>query len=337
MSTRVPQVQRIERFELESGEVLAGVEQAYFLDGELNAARDNLIVIFHALTGSADAAGDWWKAVIGPGRPLDTERYAVLCTNLLGSCYGTTGPWEEGRQPFPPITPRDQARLVHALVTELGVERVALAVGGSLGGMVALEWAASFPGLTRTTVCLAAPAAHTASGIAWSHIQRRILAMCGDEGLAIARMVAMMTYRTPEEFDLRFGRACGEGGEFEVASYLSHHGRKLTARFDARSYLALLGAMDAHDVARGRGSVTEALGERSRRGRLIGVGIVGDRLYSEHDVRAWVEEAGAEYREITSIHGHDAFLLEADQVAALLSDALAENGIPILVNEGGPK
>jgi len=337
MSVRTALAQHVDHFELESGAVLRDVRQTYFLDGELNASRDNLIVIFHALTGSADAAGDWWRGLIGPGRTLDTERYAVLCTNLLGSCYGTTGPWEAERLPFPAITPRDQARLIHGLVHELGAESVALAVGGSLGGMVALEWAASFPALTRTTVSLAAPAAHTASAIAWSHIQRRILDAAGAEGLAIARMVAMMTYRTPEEFEQRFGRETAEVDGYQVASYLSHHGRKLTARFDTASYLTLLGAMDAHDVARGRGGMAEALGTATGRGRLIGVGIAGDRLYSEHDVRTWVEAAGAEYREIRSIYGHDAFLLELEQVASILADALEESMVPVLASKRGSK
>ena len=322
MTNRVPLVHPVGRFELESGDVLDNVRQAYFLDGELNQARDNLVVVFHALTGSADAAGDWWPAVIGRGRALDTRRYAVLCTNLLGSCYGTTGPWDPARLPFPRVTTRDMARLVHRLVTELGVASVALAVGGSLGGMVAMEWAATFPTLTRGTVVLAAPAAHTAAAIGWNHIQRRAINAAGAEGLEIARMVAMMTYRTADEFEARFGREQSPAGEFAVETYLSHQGRKLLARFDVGSYLTLLDAMDSHDVGRGRGGIGPAL--RAIRGRLVGVGIPGDVLYSDGDVRGWTETAGAEYREIVSTRGHDAFLLEPEQVGALLSATLEE-------------
>lgn len=318
-SERRPRVHVTPRFLLESGELLQFVRQAYFLDGELNERRDNLVVVFHALTGSADAAGDWWKEVVGPGRALDTTRYAVLCANLLGSCYGSTGPAERPGQPFPRVGTRDMARLVYALVRELEVESVALAVGGSLGGMVALEWAASFPALTRSTLAFAAPAAHTAAAIGWNHVQRRMIRAAGEEGLEIARMVGMLTYRTADELEGRFGRR-RDGEGFEVGAYLSRHGQKLRARFDTTSYLALLDAMDAHDVGRGRDGVARAL--RAVRGRLTGVGIPGDLLYSDADVRRWTAAAGAEYREIRSIHGHDAFLLEGAQVAALVGEAL---------------
>ena len=128
---RYRRVQLLDRFELESGEVLRDIEQAYFLDGTPNESRDNLVVVFHALTGSADAAGDWWRDVVGPGRAIDTNRYAVLCTNLLGSCYGTTGPADSARRPFPEVTTRDMARLVGQLVELLHVPSVALAIGGS--------------------------------------------------------------------------------------------------------------------------------------------------------------------------------------------------------------
>ncbi len=139
MSGRALRVQRVPRFALECGTVLEDVRQAYYLDGTLNAKRDNLAIVFHALTGNADAAGGWWRDVIGPGRALDTDRYAVLAPNLLGSCYGTTGPSDYAKGAFPPVTPRDQARLVGLLVDELGVESPALVAGGSLGGMVSLE------------------------------------------------------------------------------------------------------------------------------------------------------------------------------------------------------
>ncbi|HET8657079.1 MAG TPA: homoserine O-acetyltransferase [Longimicrobiaceae bacterium] len=321
MSDRPLRFQRLPRFALDSGEALSDVVQAYHLDGELNAERDNLVVVFHALTGSADAAEGWWSEVVGPGRAIDTGQYAVLCTNLLGSCYGTTYAGDEPGRPRPRITPRDQARLIHALVEELGVRSVALAVGGSLGGMVAMEWAASFPTLTRATVVLAAPAAHTAAAIGWNHLQRAAILQGGPgRGLELARMIAMMTYRTGAEFEQRFGRLRGEDG-FEVASYLAHQGEKLVRRFTERSYLTLMDAMDAHDVGRGRGGTEPAL--RRVGGRLIGVGIPGDLLYTDVDVRAWVKLAGAEYRAIQSIHGHDAFLIELEQVSELLTDALS--------------
>ena len=314
-------VQLLDRFELESGEVLRNVEQAYFLDGTLNEARDNLVVVFHALTGSADAMGDWWRDIVGPDRAIDTNRYAVLCTNLLGSCYGTTGPADPARRPFPEVTTRDMARLVGQLVEPLQVPSVALVIGGSLGGMVTMEFAATYPELVRNAVVLAAPAEHPASAIAWSHIQRRAIAAAGDDGLEIARMIAMMTYRTAGELADRFGREEHEGGGFAVERYLSRQGEKLRARFDVHTYLTLLAAMDSHDVGRGRGGVANAL--RPVKGRIIGVGIPGDLLYDPVlDVRRWTEAAGVEYREIESPKGHDGFLLEGAQVSGLLREVL---------------
>ena len=318
---RQRRVQYLDRFELESGEILHEVEQAYFLDGSLNEARDNLAVVVHALTGSADAVGDWWRDVAGAGCAIDTNRYAVLCTNLLGSCYGTTGPSDRARRPFPDVTTRDMARLIENLVVSLDVSSVALVVGGSLGGMVAMEFAATYPALARNVVVLAAPAEHPASAIAWSHIQRRAIAAAGEEGLEIARMIAMMTYRTAGELADRFGRE-RENGAFAVEHYLSRHGEKLRARFDVHTYLTLLGAMDSHDVGRGRGGIESAL--RPVRGKILGVGIPGDLLYDPGDVRRWTEMAGAAYREIASPRGHDGFLLEGEQVSALLREVLAE-------------
>jgi homoserine O-acetyltransferase len=320
MSRRELHLQRVARFELESGEVLHGVRQAYHLDGALNEERDNVVLVFHALTGSADAAGGWWTEVIGPGKPIDTNRHAVLCANLLGSCYGTTGPWEPERDDFPLVTTRDQARLVQLLVDELGITGITLATGGSLGGMVAMEWAVQNPRSAESVVVLAAPAAHTASAIAWNHIQRQAIEAAGERGLEIARMIGMMTYRTPDEQASRFGRRREVDGGWSVASYLEHHGRKLRDRFDPRSYGALTRAMDSHDVSRGRGGVASAL--KAIQGRLIGVGIPGDMLYSDADVRSWVDAAGAEYRDIRSLHGHDAFLLEPEQTARILAEAL---------------
>lgn len=309
-------------FSLESGETLYDLRQAYALEGTLNARRDNLVIVFHALTGSPDAAGDWWSGVIGPGLALDTSRYAVLAPNLLGSCYGTSGPTDYPDRRFPSITPRDQARFAALVVESLGVSNVALVTGGSLGGMVALEWTATFTGRTRTTVVLAAPAAHTAHAIAWNAVQRAVLDATGDAGLAIARQISMIAFRSEREFEARFGRAVGANGQFAVESYLDHQGRKLVARFDAATYRTLLDAMDAHDVGRGRGGLAPAL--RSLGGVVYAVGIPGDQLYSADVVRQWAELAGAEYRKLESSFGHDAFLLEQEQVGVILGDALRE-------------
>ena len=307
------------RFALESGVTLRDVRQAYHLDGDLDATRTNTIVVLHALTGSADATGDWWRDVVGPGRAIDTSRYAVLAPNLLGSCYGTDV--AGGRAELPPITTRDQARLVVELVRTLGIRGIALVTGGSLGGMVALEIAASFPRFVHRTVAFAAPAAHTAWAIGWNHVQRRALAIGGDAGISLAREIAMLSYRSEREFGARFGRLREEDGRFAVQSYLRHHGDKLEQRFAAASYRALTGAMDAHDVGRGREGTTAAL--RQVRGLLVGVGVTDDALYSEREIQAWTRVADADYRSIASVHGHDAFLVEQEQVGAILTEALA--------------
>jgi homoserine O-acetyltransferase len=317
VSARALRTHRVARFVLDGGAVLKNVRQAYHLDGELNEERDNLVLVFHALTGDADAVGGWWRDVAGPGRVIDTSRYAVLSPNLLGSCYGTTA---GAGKPLPPVSTRDMARLAGELVRELGVRSVALVAGGSLGGMVALEWIAQNPGVARAAAVFAAPAAQTALATGWGHVQRQAVELGGERGLALARMVGMLTYRTGDELEARFGRRRRPDGTPQVHAYLEHHGEKLVRRFDAGSYVTLLGAMDGQDVGRGRGGIPRALSGAA--GHLVGVGIPGDLLYPAADVRRWTEQAGAEYREIRSVRGHDAFLLEHEQVAAILAEAL---------------
>lgn len=313
-------IQEVSRLQLESGRVLRGVRQAYRLDGHLNERRDNAVLVFHSLSAAPDPVGGWWSGVMGAGRAVDTERYAVLSPSLLGSASGTTSPSDLAPNPFPAATIRDMVRLVHALVEELGLERVRLAAGGSMGGMIALEWATTYPDLTDATVAFAAPARLGADALGWNHIQRRAIEMAGIEGMKLARMVGTMLYRTPEEFGQRFGRGRASDGTPEVGSYLDHQAGKLAERFDPESYLSLLRAIAAHDVGRGRGGVGAAL--RAVRGRIIGVGIPGDRLYPATEVQGWANAGGCEYREIHSLHGHDAFLLEAEQVGHVLADAL---------------
>jgi homoserine O-acetyltransferase len=323
MTGRALQYHTVRNFRFESGAVRPEIRQAYYLDGELSPERDNLILVLHALTGTPDALGDWWSGVVGPGKALDTDRYAVLVPNLLGSCYGTSGPTPSDPD-FPPVTPRDMARLAGELVNALGVERVALVTGGSLGGMVALEWNLIHPGRALRTVVLAAPAATPASALGWHHIQRLAVQAAGIPGLAVARMVGMMTFRTDEEFDQRFSRRQDAAEEFQMRSYLEHHGRKLVNRFTVESYLTLLGAMDSHDVGRGRGGVERAL--TGLTGHVVGVGIPSDRLFSAATVREWTLAAKARYRIVESNRGHDAFLLETGRITEILREALAVSG-----------
>ena len=244
---------------LESGARIPQVLVHYRLEGTLNAARDNLVLVIHALTGTSHAS-EWWKGVINVAGAIDPTHHAVLCANLLGGCEGSTGPTTAHPDALPPITTRDQAAILARLLDALGVPTPMLICGGSLGGMVALEFAASFPNRVRSAVVLAAPATQTAQGLAWNTIKRRAIDVGGArDGLALARMIGMLSYRTPAGLERRFGRTRTNDGEFSVNEWLDTHGKKLVQRFDAASYQALLGAMDAHDVGRGRGGITAAL------------------------------------------------------------------------------
>lgn len=318
-----PRVERLvlPEFRLESGALLRDVTVAYGLLGEIEKNGANVVLVFHSLTGGPADLGGFHPEAVGPGRPVDTKRWAVVCPNLLGSCYGTSWASAVGEERALVPTTRDMARLAGQLLDALGVKRVALATGGSLGGMVALEWAATFPERSNAVVIFAAPAAHTAWGIGWGHIQRLAVKKIGTDGLALARMVGMLTYRTPDELEERFGRKAGSDEPFAIQSYLTRHGEKLVARFDAKSYLTLLDAMDSHDVGRGRGGISRALG--AFRGRLTGIGIPGDVLYGPEDVKHWTHRAGAAFRKIRSRRGHDGFLLETERVGDLLASELA--------------
>jgi homoserine O-acetyltransferase/O-succinyltransferase len=294
------------------------------------------VVVVHALTGSADAAGDWWEPLIGRGRALDTDRVGVLGANLLGGRYGSTGPTSidprTGRpfgRGFPAVSTRDQARAQWALLDALGIDDVALVVGGSLGGMVALEVALLRPTAVRHVIPIAAPAATGPLAVAWNHIQIELIERLGEAGLALARELAMTTYRSETDFDERFGRSTEEDGRPSIVSYLDHQGEKLVDRFDGDTYRVLAGAMDRHDVGLGRGGLAAAFARLADAGTgLTGVGILDDILYGPRQVRALVATANAagvaaRYREIRSTKGHDAFLVEWDQLGVILSEALA--------------
>ena len=322
------------RFELGDGTVLADLTVAYRHDGRAPGDGPQVVVV-HALTGSADAAGDWWEPLIGQGLALDTDRFGILCANLLGGRYGTTGPTStdpaSGRpygKTFPPISTRDQARVQWRLLDALGIDRIALTTGGSLGGMVALELAAERPSAVDHVVPIAAPAATGPLAIAWNHIQVSLIDRLGDAGLALARELAMTTYRSEADFDERFGRRLEADGRPSIVSYLDHQGEKLVDRFDGDTYRVLAGAMDRHDIGEGRGGLETVLRSFARSGtRLTGLGIEGDILYGPAQVHALVDAATAAgvdaiYREIHSSKGHDAFLVEWDQLTTVLVEAL---------------
>lgn len=307
--------------QLESGETLARIDVHYRLEGAVSAARDNVVLVVHALTGTVHASS-WWHGVVESGGAIDPTRHAILCAGLLGGCDDTREAGADGAPSSPEITTRDQAAILARLLDALDVERPLLVCGGSLGGMVTLEFAASFPDRVRAAVVLAAPAAQTAQGLAWNAIMRRALEIGGArEGLALARMIGMLSYRTPEGLERRFGRARNASGEFQVNDWLSAHGEKLVSRFDAGAYTALIDAMDTHDVGRGRGGMSAALAPVAD--RLTGVGVVGDLLYPADAIREWTAASGAEHVDVASAHGHDAFLLETARVSSIIRGALA--------------
>jgi len=322
------------RFVLESGAVLPDLVAAYRHDG-VPIGEGRQILVVHALTGSADAAGDWWAPLIGSGQVLDTDKYGIICMNLLGSRYGTSGPISRNAvtgkpygRAFPLVTVRDQARAHWRLLDALGIGKLALAVGGSLGGMVALEVALERPGEISRVVPMAAPARIGQLAVGWDQIQLDIVDKLGMEGLDLARQLAITTYRSEIDFEQRFAGRVEADGTPSIVSYLRHQGRKLLERFDEDTYRTLVRAMDTHDIGRDRGGASAALQRLAAYGtRLTGVGIEGDILYGTNQVQDLVEAANsagmdAAYREIHSTKGHDAFLVEWDQLSTLLAEAL---------------
>ncbi len=350
---------------LDCGQTLTAVQVAYETWGRLNAAADNAVVICHALTGDAHAAGvypgattpGWWDPLIGPGRALDTDRYFVVCANVLGGCRSTTGPASlhpADGQPygsrFPPITVRDIVRLQAQLMQALGVRTVASVVGGSLGGMQALEWAVLYPDRVRAVVTIGASLAHSAQGIAYNLIGREAIQLDpawqeGDyygtgrrpeRGLALARMIGIITYQSAESMRRKFDRRRVEpdsadpydpATRFQVENYLHYQGSSLVRRFDANSYLVLSRAMDLHDLAAGRGDLAQALACIHPTTRTLAIGINSDILfppYLQQEIVTALQAAGrtATYAEIDSPWGHDAFLIEYDQLTPLLSGFL---------------
>jgi homoserine O-acetyltransferase/O-succinyltransferase len=349
-------------FQLELGGSLDDVTVAYETWGTLDTQAANAVLVLHALTGDSHAHGPagpghphngWWDDMIGPGRPLDTDRFFIVCPNVLGGCQGTTGPaspdpHRDGRPyggRFPVVTIRDQVRVEELLAQRLGILRWRAVVGGSMGGMRALEWTVTFPYQVETAIVLAVGAAATAEQIGLCSIQCRAIrsdprwrdghyydAAPGDgphEGLGIARRVGQISYRTELELHERFGREAQgsenpvEGGRYAIESYLDYHAERLARRFDANTYVVLSEAMNHHDVGRGRGGVAEAM--RRIRAELVVAGIDSDRLYPlrlQEEICA-LAPSRPRLEVISSLFGHDAFLIEADAVGRIIADTLS--------------
>ncbi len=345
---------------LECGSLLPCVTVAYETYGELNADGTNAILICHALSASAHAAGyhsedkstvGWWDGVIGPGKAFDTEKYFVICSNILGSCYGTTGPTsinpatgEQYRLSFPKITVRDMVNVQKRLIDHLNIKQLTALCGSSLGGMQVLEWAIMYPEFCEHIIPISVAAKQTAWCIGLNAAARA--AITGDpawnngnytaqpaNGLTLARMIGMISYRSPEEFHQRFGRKLqfeisrfDDRNVFQIESYLKYQGEKLVRRFDANSYLYLSQAMDLHDMTFDRGPLKDVLGSVTAKALCIGVS--SDRRYPVSDQTELVQNLEhAAYAEINSIYGHDAFLIEFDQLNSIIRNYLGKGNV----------
>jgi homoserine O-acetyltransferase len=328
---------------LESGELLPDVVIAYQSWGELNQAADNAILVNHALTGWADVDG-WWPQMVGPGLTFDTNKYFVVCPNVIGGCQGSTGPSSlapDGKRwgsRFPVITIRDMVQAELAFTKKIGVKKYQLAVGPSLGGMRSLEWAITYPELIGAICTIGSSAVATGDQIGAASIQLRAIKSDpnfnnGDyyeqsvgpiEGMGIARRIAHLTYRTESEMDVRFGRELqgDETGRYAVESYLDHQAQKLAKRFDANTYIALTEAMNSHDVGRDRGGVAAALA--TIKVPIAVVSIDTDRLFPPRLQQEIVELSPevATLHTISSPFGHDGFLIEVESVGQIIQNAL---------------
>lgn len=351
-------------FALDSGANMSDVVIAYETWGALDDSASNAVLLCHAWTGDSHVAGPdgrghptagWWDDVVGRGKAIDTDRWFVVCANVLGGCQGSTGPASahpiDGKpygSRFPVVTIRDMVRAQARLADHLGVDVWHSVIGGSMGGMQVLEWGITYPTRVRSLVPIATCAQATAQQIAWGAIGRRAIRLDprwngGDyydappgegpwEGLAVARMVAQVTFRSDNVFTDRFGRELAEGAtlgrgfdmwqRFEVERYLDHHGDKLIRRFDANSYLIIGKAMDLHDIGRGRNGVAKAMARITV--PVLTMGIWSDMLYpayQQRQIRELLNAAGTpcDFVEIDSPHGHDAFLINLDQVAPPLA------------------
>ncbi len=328
---------------LESGEVLRDITIAYQSWGNLNAARDNAILVNHALTGWSDVNG-WWPSMVGPDLPFDTNEYFVVCPNVIGGCQGSTGPSSiapDGKRygsRFPSLTIRDMVLAEVAFSDALDIKKYRLAVGPSLGGMRSLEWAVQFPDRVGAICTIGSSAVATGDQIGTSSIQIRAIKSDthfygGDyyekdqgpiEGLGIARRIAHLTYRTEVEMDVRFGRQLqgDETGRFAVESYLDHQAEKLAKRFDANTYIVLTEAMNSNDIGRDRGGVAAALA--GIHVPMVAVSIDSDRLFPQR-LQAEIAElapASSPLVVISSPFGHDGFLVEVEAVGNVVRQAL---------------
>ena len=352
-------------FLLDNGGALQPVSVRYAVYGELNERRDNAVLVCHALSGSARVA-DWWPEMFG--KVFDVTRDCVICTNILGSCYGSSGPTSVNPatgKPFGPdfplVTIRDIVRCQAHVLDELGVKRVRTVIGASIGGMQALQWAVDYP--ERVEHCIAIGCAPlSALGLALNHVQREAIRLDPDfkdghydpgkqpaRGLGLARGIGMCSYKSAELFEERYARKPNRNGEdplravgqrYDVAGYLDYQGEKFVKRFDANSYLVITKAMDTWELGHGYASEAEAL--QRIKAHVSLVGISSDWLFPAKDVRDLakrIEEAGAkcDYTEFATAHGHDGFLAEMDAVAAVVNGSFHARRLAVVHSNTGRK
>lgn len=336
-----------DQLELDCGVTLAPVEVAYETYGRLNAAKSNAILIEHAFSGDAHAAGEggWWNNMIGPGKGFDTDRCFVICANVLGGCRGTTGPSsinpETGcpwAMSFPAISIADMVRLQKKLIDYLGIERLLAVAGGSMGGMQALEWAVTYPDHVLAALPIATTARHSAQQIAFNEVGRQAIMADPDwnegnyyghrppaRGLSVARMVGHITYMSDESMRQKFGRRLRAPDQFEVESYLHYRGSQFVDRFDANSYIYITRAMDSYDLTQ-RGSLASLF--ESIRTRFLVISFTSDWLYPSYQSLEIVSalrsrNCDVAYCNLVSNYGHDAFLVEVEEQTELVRGFLA--------------
>jgi homoserine O-acetyltransferase len=346
-------VVRFDSISLDSGASLSPVEVAYETYGALNDAKSNAILIMHAFSGDAHAAGispesgkpGWWDNMIGPGKAFDTEKYFVICSNVLGGCRGTTGPASINpatgcpyAMSFPVITIRDMVRLQKMLIDRIGIPRLLSVAGGSMGGMQALEWAVSYPDAVVSAIPIAATARHTAQQIAFNEVGRQAIIADLDwsegnyygrkppaRGLAVARMVGHITYMSDDSMREKFGRRLRSPDQFEVESYLSYRGYKFVDRFDANSYIYITRAMDTFDLTQ-RGALPTLF--EANEARFLLISFTSDWLYPPYQSLEIVKalrgrNCDVAYCNLDARYGHDSFLVEVEQQTEVVRGFLA--------------
>ena len=347
---------------LKCGKKLGPITLAYETYGKLSEEKDNAILIFHALTGNSHAAGyhskhdkkpGWWETMVGPGKAFDTNKYFIICSNYLGGCKGTTGPSEINPKTkkkyglsFPVVTITDMVKVQKKLIDHLGIKQLLAIAGGSMGGMLTLEWLISYPNLTRSAIAIATTSRLSPQAIAFDYVGRNAIISDpnwnnGDykpdflpkEGLAIARMIGHITYLSDESMHAKFGRRLQSresfgydiSSEFQVENYLEYQGDKFVERFDANSYLYLTKAMDYFDLSTRYGSLTQAF--KHITAKTLVVSFTSDWLFPPYQSKEIVKsmmntDKDVSYVEIKSSYGHDAFLLETDHLTNIVRSFL---------------